>query len=89
MMQYTVVLAREDDGRYSVWVPALPGCATFGDTVEEALAMAEEAISGYIESLTARGLPVPRDNPKVNVDSEEYPVTMVRRVQVGEAAPVA
>jgi predicted RNase H-like HicB family nuclease len=88
-MQYTVVLNREDDGRYSVWVPALPGCATFGETVDEALAMVEEAIAGYIESLAARGLPIPPDTSKVNVDSEEYPVIMVQRVQVGEGAPVA
>jgi predicted RNase H-like HicB family nuclease len=42
-----------------VTVPALPGCVTEGDTMDEALGNAREAISLYVESLEARGLPVP------------------------------
>jgi predicted RNase H-like HicB family nuclease len=34
----------ETDGTCTVIVPSLPGCLTFGDTVEEALEMAKEAI---------------------------------------------
>jgi len=34
----------ETDGTYTVIVPALPGCLTFGDTIEEALEMAKDAI---------------------------------------------
>ena len=59
MRQYTVILEREADGRYSVWVPDLPGCATMGDTREEALANAREAILCHIEGLKADGLPIP------------------------------
>ena len=43
-------------------VPALPGCVTFGETIDEALAMAKEAIEGYIETLNELGKEVPRDN---------------------------
>ena len=39
--KYTVVLLAEKEARYTVVVPALPGCVTCGDTVEEALAMAK------------------------------------------------
>lgn len=49
----------EEDKAYIVNVPELSGCMTHGDTVEEALKSAQEAIEGYIESLEARGLPVP------------------------------
>lgn len=49
----------EDDGGFSVTVPALPGCASEGETREEALAMIREAIEVYIESLVAHGDPFP------------------------------
>ena len=49
MRRYTVVLTREPDGSaYNVTVPALPGCFTWGATVEEALTMAREAIALYL-----------------------------------------
>jgi antitoxin HicB len=42
-----------------VTVPALPGCITEGDTVEEALANAKEAIGAFVMSLKDRNLPIP------------------------------
>ena len=60
--RYVVVLkpsSHEDEVGYTVSVPALPGCITEGDTVEEALANAREAIEAYVLSLKERGLPVP------------------------------
>ena len=38
-----------------VTVPALPGCITQGDTIDDALAMAKEAIELYVEELQSRG----------------------------------
>jgi predicted RNase H-like HicB family nuclease len=43
MMRYTVVLEQEDDGGFSVSVPALPGCHSQGDTRAEAMANIREA----------------------------------------------
>ncbi len=40
-------------------VPSLPGCVTYGKTVEEAIEMARDAITGYIESLVEDGEAVP------------------------------
>jgi predicted RNase H-like HicB family nuclease len=57
--EYTVVLIPEEDGGFSVTVPALPGCASQGETREEALAMIRQAIESYLESLAAHGDPVP------------------------------
>jgi antitoxin HicB len=49
MNRYTVILTPEPDGSaYNVSVPALPGCFTWGATVEEALAMAKDAIAVYL-----------------------------------------
>lgn len=54
-LRYKILLRKEDDGNYTVIVPSLPGCLTFGHTVEEALEMAKEAIEGFIECMMARG----------------------------------
>ena len=60
---YTILLhPDEEQGGYTVTVPALPGCITEGDTLEEAIAMAKEAIQLYIESLVADGEPVPEEH---------------------------
>lgn len=48
---YRVLLTPEKEGGFSVSVPSLPGCYTQGETVEEAMDIAREAISLYIESL--------------------------------------
>lgn len=49
----------EDGGGYTVTVPALPGCITEGNTLQEALNNAQEAIIGYLEALKIKGLPLP------------------------------
>ena len=51
-----VVFEREPDGGYSVHVPALPGCASQGDTFEEANASIQEAIKIYVWSLKDEGM---------------------------------
>ena len=60
-LNYRIRLEKEEEGGYTVIVPALSGCVTFGDTVEEAIAMAKEAIEGYIETLIDLGKEVPTD----------------------------
>lgn len=65
MMNYhfTVVLEpdREEPERYNVRVPALPGCLTYGESIEDALDNVREAITGYVESLLADGQPIPTE----------------------------
>ncbi len=61
MPTFKVALIREEEGRYSVQVPALPGCFTCGDTREEAIEMARDAIALYLEELAAQGRPIPQD----------------------------
>lgn len=43
-----------EEGGYNVTVPALPGCITQGETIEE-ISRAKEAIEGFIEALQQRG----------------------------------
>jgi predicted RNase H-like HicB family nuclease len=70
MRRYSVILTPEEGG-YVVTVPALAGCVTEGDTLEEALENAREAISLYVESLRARGLPVPEETAAPRVEAVE------------------
>lgn len=58
--EYEVVLQPEPAGGFSVSVPDLPGCHTQGETRDEALAMAKEAIEGYLEALRDEGLQPPK-----------------------------
>ena len=59
---YTILLEPDpDEGGYTVTVPALPGIVTQGDTLEEAIAMAKDAIKCHIEGLLADGEPVPEE----------------------------
>jgi predicted RNase H-like HicB family nuclease len=58
-LRYKIMLRKEGDGTYTEIVPSLPGCLTFGRTVEEALAMAKEAIEGFVACIVNRGEEVP------------------------------
>lgn len=55
------MLRNEKEGGYTVMVPSLPGCITYGDTIEEAIKMAKEAIELYIESLIEHNEEIPTE----------------------------
>ena len=56
---YTIHVEPAEEGGYTVTVPALPGCVTEGDTYEQAIANAQEAIEGFVEALILAGENVP------------------------------
>ena len=74
---YTVLLQPEPEGGYTVTCPALPGLVTYGETLDEARAMAADAIRGYIECLQEDGEPIPESDPA--------PAPLVDRVSVTAA----
>ena len=59
VLNYRILLKKEPEGGYTVVVPLLPGCVTYGETIEEAIDMAKEAIGLYIESLKEHGEIIP------------------------------
>ncbi len=61
MYSYKIHLHKEPEGGYIVIVPALPGCVTYGENVDEAIEMAREAIELFIEELKERGEEIPDD----------------------------
>jgi predicted RNase H-like HicB family nuclease len=59
MRSYHVVLEPDQDGGYVAVVPAFPGCYSQGDTVQEALANARDAIALTVDDMRAHGEPIP------------------------------
>jgi predicted RNase H-like HicB family nuclease len=59
---YNILLQPEPEGGYTVTCPLLPGLATYGETLEEARAMAVEAIEAYLESLQVDDEPIPESD---------------------------
>ena len=58
---FQVELIEEDDGRWSAWVEALPGCATWGCTQEEALHNIHDAVEAYTRDMQKCGEEIPQD----------------------------
>ena len=69
-MRLNIIIEKAEEGGFNVRVPALDGCFTQGDTVEDALANAQEAITCYLEGLE-----------KVN-EIRTKPGLLVRQVEV-------
>ena len=60
-MEYSVVVHEAEEGGFWVEVPALPGCYSQGETVDEALGNVREAIALYLDVLRDEGQEAPRD----------------------------
>ena len=61
-MEFTVLMHPAEEGGYWAEVPALPGCFSQGETVEELLANVREAVESHIAALRAEGQEVAGDN---------------------------
>jgi len=62
ILNYRIILRMEQEGGYTVTVPSLPGCVTYGKSIEQAIEMAKEAITLYIESLKKHKEDIPTDD---------------------------
>lgn len=74
VLNYTVILEPAEEGGYIVYVPALPGCVTQGETIEEALEMAKDSIYGYLETLKEMGEEIPIEKEKFIVSKIELKI---------------
>ncbi|MDZ4164442.1 MAG: type II toxin-antitoxin system HicB family antitoxin [Smithellaceae bacterium] len=52
---FRIILRPEPEGGYTVIVPSLPGCITYGEDIKEAREMAEDAIKAYLDSMKKHG----------------------------------
>ncbi len=71
---FAVVLEPAEDGGFTVIVPALPGVVTEGDSLEEALANAREAIELCLEDLAEQGSEIPQSDPDARLERIEVPI---------------
>ena len=55
MTRHKAQLEQDEDGRWSVWMDSLPGCAAWGYTRDEALAAIKDAAAAYIEDMLEAG----------------------------------
>ena len=53
-MRYRVTIEQDEEGAFVAEVPALPGCITEGDTIEEVMANLKDAIEGWLEVANSR-----------------------------------
>ena len=72
MISYRILLRKEPEGGYTVTVPSLPGCVTYGKSIEEATEMAKDAIELYLESLKSHNEDIPKTSlPDISESYED------------------
>lgn len=64
---FRIILTPEPEGGFTVTVPSLPGCITWGENLIEAKSMAKEAIQLYIEDLQENGEVIPDDSENLEL----------------------
>lgn len=74
--KYTVIFEPAEEGGYVVHIPALDNLVTEGDTLEEAKAMAKDAIKGYLEVLKKNGFDIPTEDVRVKPHIEKLAVAL-------------
>ena len=65
MLQYRVIIEKDEEGVLVAKVPDLPGCATEGRTRDELMKNVKEAIQAYLEALKEHGDPTPIETVKL------------------------
>jgi len=93
---YTFAFDPEPEGGYTVTCPALPGLVTYGETLERARAMAQDAMEGLIEVMLERGETVPESDTRealprfdrlahtLREDNEAEPIFEQLSARIGE-----
>ncbi|MEK7624854.1 MAG: type II toxin-antitoxin system HicB family antitoxin [Patescibacteria group bacterium] len=65
VLTYTVFFEKSPEGGYVAFVPALPGCASQGETFEEANKNIKDAVNGYLAVLR-------EDNDEIPIEEKEH-----------------
>lgn len=71
--EFHTIFRPEPEGGYTVIVPSLPGCITYGRTLDEAKLMAKDAIGLYVSVLVDEGEAVPSDSEVMTVTMRHAP----------------
>ena len=71
---YRVIVEPDENNTFHAFVPALPGCHTWGETFEEARRNVRDAIDAYLRSLKSDGESIPEDNGVEILETVTAPV---------------
>ncbi|HKH80223.1 MAG TPA: type II toxin-antitoxin system HicB family antitoxin [Methylovirgula sp.] len=85
MSHYVAVVEEEEDKAVGVWFPDLPGCISAGDTLDEAMTNAAEALELWAEAMVESGQKIPpprsltelRKDPEVAEDLRRFMVALI------------
>lgn len=80
ILKYTAIFEPASEGGYVVSVPALPGCATQGETFEEAVEMIKDAIKGYLVVLKDEKEEIPQETDDVVVTKISVPMPISSQI---------
>ena len=67
---YPAIFTPEPDGRYTVEFPDLPGCATFGDDLADAIEMARDALSMWLCDAEDKDEPIPAASSHTDIQHQ-------------------
>lgn len=73
---FPAVFFRDED-KIGVYFPNLPGCVTQGDDMDNALAMAKDALEGHLLSLEDTGQPIPEPTPFYELNMKKGEVVVL------------
>ncbi len=60
-------LQPESEGGYTITVPSLPGCISYGETFEKAMEMIKDALEGWLAVAREKGVPIPEQFESIEV----------------------
>lgn len=88
MPQYIAIIHKDADSDFGVSFPDLPGCVSAGADLDEAQAMAAEALALHLEGLAADGEPIPPPSPLTRIMADPENRDGVAIVVTVPSAPV-
>lgn len=85
MTHYVAIVEEEESKAIGVWFPDLPGCVSAGDTLDEAMANASEALALWVDVAKEHGQPIPaprsltelKHDPEIAEELRQYMVALI------------
>lgn len=70
---YRIIIEPDDNNTFHAFAPALPGCHTWGESLDETKINIRDAVDVYLRSLIADGEPIPGDHGIEIIESWQLP----------------
>ncbi|MGI8569766.1 MAG: type II toxin-antitoxin system HicB family antitoxin [Methylocella sp.] len=70
MTHYVAIVEEEEGKAVGVWFPDLPGCVSAGDTLDEAMLNAGEALGLWAEEMIESGLKIPPPRSPIDLKAD-------------------